>query len=84
MSAPTPDQDVGAFLRLHRHFPDPFCGGDPAGRCEYREDGVPINAAGLRIESLLEDPRFVAEEKEVQNAVAAKWDEMGWDSRMGI
>lgn len=73
-----PQREVSFFLRLHRHLPDRFCGESAIGGCKYRLDGEAINGANQPVAELQKDPAFVAKEKEVEEAVAAKWKEMGW------
>lgn len=62
-------RQVSFFLRLHRHLPDNICGGHPLGKCEYREDGKPINEMNDYVEKLQRNPNFRKKEKEVEEAV---------------
>lgn len=75
-----PQREVSFFLRLHRHLPDRFCGESPLSKCNYRLDGAPINEMNEYVHELQKDPIFVAKEKEIEKAVAEKWEEMGWVS----
>ena len=72
-------RDVDFFLRIHRHLPDQFCGDKfPFGKCNYRPDEEPINAMNERVDELKKDPLFLEKEREVEEAVKQKWQEMGW------
>ena len=62
-------KEVDFFLRLHRHLPDDICGGYAIGKCNYREDGVAINAQNDYVEKLRNDPGFLKKEKEIEEAV---------------
>lgn len=67
-------RDVDFFLRLHRHLPDEHCGSSfPFGPCNYRPDGEPINGGNQLLFELQQDPAFLVKEKEVTDAVDAKW-----------
>lgn len=69
-------RDVDFYLRLHGHLPDFFCGeAIPFGKCNYREDGKPINVANDYVEKLRQDPEYRKKEKEVKEAVNKKWEE---------
>lgn len=71
-------RDVDFFLRLHRHLPDEHCGSAfPFGPCNYRPDGEPINGENQPLAELQRDSAFVAKEKEVADAVGAKWKDWG-------
>ena len=71
-------REVDFFLRLHRHLPDGFCGGTPISGCNYRPDGIAINEMNDYVSELQKDSVFVAKEKEIKQAVRAKWIENGW------
>jgi hypothetical protein len=63
-------RDVDFYLRLHRHLPDDKCGhSDPFSKCDYREDGIPINFMNDYVEELRKDPEWAKKEQEVQEAV---------------
>ncbi len=68
-------REVDFFLRLHRHLPDDFCGGLAIGKCNYRPDGIAINAQNDYVEKLQKDPEFVRKEKEVEEAVKKHWEQ---------
>lgn len=68
-----PWRDVDFFLRIHGHLPDQICGRSDIvfGGCEYRKDGIPINAANDYVERLRTTPEYLEQERAVQEAQTA-------------
>ena len=66
-------RNVSFFLRIHGHLPDQVCGSSDIvfGGCEYREDGIPINAANDYVERLRTTADYRDKEMAVQAAQAA-------------